>query len=144
MAITLSQSRFLEPGRAGHLRLSRGVFVHFHTQAGAFGKSDVPLFDDFAFFDEVAPQVRRIDPMPLLHQEIGNRGAHVGAAIPNFLVQEWHWIDSPDLWRNFVKEGEIIEKGYIALPERAGLGVEMNEDAARKAQVPGTPWFEKA
>jgi galactonate dehydratase len=70
--------------------------------------------------------------------------AHVGAAIPNFLVQEWHWIDSPDLWRNWVKEGEIIEKGYIALPERAGLGVEMNEDAARKAQVPGTPWFEKA
>jgi hypothetical protein len=52
--------------------------------------------------------------------------------------------DSPDLWRNWVKEGEIIEKGYIALPERAGLGVEMNEDAARKAQVPGTPWFEKA
>jgi galactonate dehydratase len=70
--------------------------------------------------------------------------AHVCAAIPNFLVQEWHWIDSPDLWRNWVKEGEIIEKGYIPLPERAGLGVEMNEDGARKAQVPGTPWFEKA
>lgn len=70
--------------------------------------------------------------------------AHVGAVIPNFLVQEFHWIDSPDLWRNWVKEGEIIEKGYITPPERAGLGVEMNEDGARKAQVPGTPWFEKA
>ena len=70
--------------------------------------------------------------------------AHVGAAIPNFLVQEWHWVDSLDLWRNWVKEGNIIEKGYIPLPERAGLGVEMNDDAARKAQVPGTPWFEKA
>jgi galactonate dehydratase len=69
--------------------------------------------------------------------------AHVCAAIPNFLVQEWHWIDSPDLWRNWVKEGEILEKGYIAVPDRAGLGVEMNEDGARKAQVPGTPWFEK-
>ena len=68
--------------------------------------------------------------------------AHVCAAIPNFLVQEWHWIDSLELWRNWVKEGEIIEKGYIPLPERAGLGVEMNDDAARKAQVPGTPWFE--
>jgi len=70
--------------------------------------------------------------------------AHVCAAIPNFLVQEWHWIDSPELWRNWVKEGEIIEKGYIRMPERAGLGVEMNEDGARKAQVPGTPWFEPA
>ncbi len=70
--------------------------------------------------------------------------AHVCAAIPNFLVQEWHWIDSPDLWRNWVKEGDIIQKGFIAMPERAGIGVEMNDDAARKAQVPGTPWFEPA
>jgi galactonate dehydratase len=70
--------------------------------------------------------------------------AHVCAAIPNFLVQEWHWIDSPDLWRNWIKEGEIIQKGYITPPDRAGLGVEMNDDGARKAQVPGTPWFEKA
>ncbi len=68
--------------------------------------------------------------------------AHVCAAIPNFLVQEWHWIDSPDLWRNWVKEGEIIQKGYITPPDRPGIGVEMNEDGARKAQVPGTPWFE--
>src|SRR5271157_5897179 len=68
--------------------------------------------------------------------------AQVCAAIPNFLVQEWHWIDSPDLWRNWVKEGEIIQKGYITPPERAGIGVEMNDDGARKAQVPGTPWFE--
>ena len=70
--------------------------------------------------------------------------AHVCAAIPNFLVQEWHWIDSPDLWRNWVKEGDIIQKGYIPIPERAGLGVEMNDEGARKAQVRGTPWFEKA
>ena len=68
--------------------------------------------------------------------------AQVAAAIPNFLVQEWHWIDSLDLWRNWVKEGDIIEKGFIRLPERPGLGVTMNDDAARKAQVPGTPWFE--
>jgi galactonate dehydratase len=67
--------------------------------------------------------------------------AQVCAVIPNFLVQEWHWIDSLPLWRNWVKEGEIIDKGFIMLSDRAGLGVEMNEDAARKAQVPGTPWF---
>ncbi|HEY2014021.1 MAG TPA: mandelate racemase/muconate lactonizing enzyme family protein [Bryobacteraceae bacterium] len=70
--------------------------------------------------------------------------AHVAAAIPNFLIQEWHWIDSPELWRNWVKEGEIIQKGFISLPDRPGLGVEMNDEATRKAQVPGTPWFEPA
>jgi hypothetical protein len=28
------------------------------------------------------------------------------------------------------------------LPDRPGIGVEMNDDGARKAQVPNTPWFE--
>ena len=68
--------------------------------------------------------------------------AHVCASIPNFLVCEWHWINHVDLWRDFVKQGEIISKGYITVPDRPGIGVEMNEAAARKAQVPGTPWFE--
>ena len=62
--------------------------------------------------------------------------------MPNFLVLEWHWIERLDLWRSFVQEGEIIEKGFITLPERPGFGVEMNEEGARRAQVPGTPWFE--
>jgi galactonate dehydratase len=64
------------------------------------------------------------------------------AAIPNFLVLEWHWIGSLARWRSFVKEGEIIENGFITVPDRPGIGVEMDEEAARKVQVPGTPWFE--
>jgi galactonate dehydratase len=68
--------------------------------------------------------------------------AHVCAAIPNFLVLEWHWNQRLQLWKDFVKEGEIIQNGFIPIPERAGLGVEMNEDAVRKAQVPNTPWFQ--
>jgi galactonate dehydratase len=68
--------------------------------------------------------------------------AHVCASIPNFLVCEWHWINHLDLWRNFVKEGEIIKEGHVTPPDRPGLGVEMNEEAARKVQVPGSTWFE--
>lgn len=67
---------------------------------------------------------------------------HVCAAVPNFLVLEWHWIQRLDLWRTFAQQGEIIEKGFVTLPDRPGLGVDMNEEAARKAQVPNTPWFE--
>lgn len=67
--------------------------------------------------------------------------AQVCAAVPNFLAIEWHWIDRLDLWRNWVKEGEVIDKGFIRIPERPGIGVEMNEEGARKAQVPNTPWF---
>jgi L-alanine-DL-glutamate epimerase-like enolase superfamily enzyme len=40
-----------------------------------------------------------------------------------------------------VKEGEIIEKGFVNVPDRPGIGVEMNEEAARTAQVPGSSWF---
>ena len=68
--------------------------------------------------------------------------AHICASVPNFLVCEWHWINKLDLWKSFVKEGEIISQGHITLTDRPGIGVEMNEQAARKAQVPGTPWFE--
>jgi galactonate dehydratase len=66
---------------------------------------------------------------------------HACAAVPNFLVLEWHWIPRLELWRNFVQQGEIIDKGFVTLTDRPGLGVDMNEEAARKAQVPDTPWF---
>jgi len=68
--------------------------------------------------------------------------AHVCASVPNFLVCEWHWIDNLDTWKNFVQEGEIIQKGYITVTDKPGLGVEMNEEAAKKVQIPNTPWFE--
>jgi galactonate dehydratase len=68
--------------------------------------------------------------------------AHMCAAIPNFLILEWHWIQRLELWKNFVQEGEIIEKGFVTLPDRPGIGVTMNEEAAKKAQVANTPWFE--
>jgi galactonate dehydratase len=68
--------------------------------------------------------------------------AHVCASIPNFLCCEWHWINFPEYWKNWVKEGEIIQKGYVTVTDKPGIGVEMNEEIARKAQIPGTTWFE--
>jgi galactonate dehydratase len=67
---------------------------------------------------------------------------HVCAAIPNFLVLEWHWLQHLRLWKEFAKEGDIIEKGFITVADRPGIGLEMNDEAARVAQVRGTPWFE--
>ncbi|HSB16116.1 MAG TPA: mandelate racemase/muconate lactonizing enzyme family protein [Bryobacteraceae bacterium] len=67
---------------------------------------------------------------------------HVCAAIPNFLVLEWHWIQRLEIWRQFVKEGDIIEKGFIPVPERPGIGVEMNDEVAKQHRAPGTGWFE--
>jgi len=69
---------------------------------------------------------------------------HVCTAIPNFLALEWHWLRHLSLWREFVKEGDIIDQGFVTVPDRPGIGVEMNEEAARGAQVPGTGWFDSA
>ena len=68
--------------------------------------------------------------------------AHCCATYPNFIAAEWHWINHLDTWKNFVKEGEIIIGGFVTPPDKPGLGVEMNEDAAKKSQIPGTTWFE--
>jgi galactonate dehydratase len=76
---------------------------------------------------------------------IGTMAAcHVLAAIPNALVLEWHWghpAERTARWKNYVKEGEIIEKGWITVPDRPGIGLEMNDEAVRKMQRPGTGWF---
>jgi galactonate dehydratase len=69
---------------------------------------------------------------------------HVCAAIPNFLVLEWHWITRLQAWKDFVKEGEIIQKGWVTVSDRPGIGVEMNDAAARKLVLPGTKWFDEA
>jgi galactonate dehydratase len=67
---------------------------------------------------------------------------HVCASIPNFLVLEWHWTDIP-YWSDLAAGGApIIENGAIQLPETPGLGVELNEEEARKHLRPGTRLFE--
>jgi galactonate dehydratase len=71
--------------------------------------------------------------------------AHMMSTIPNFLVVEWHWSHPADRWqrwKDYVKEGDIIQKGYITVPDRPGIGVEMNDEAVRKMLPPGRPWFE--
>jgi galactonate dehydratase len=69
---------------------------------------------------------------------------HVLAAIPNALVLEWHWghpASRTVRWKEFVKEGDIIQKGFITVSDRPGIGLEMNEEAVKKYLRPGTPWF---
>jgi L-alanine-DL-glutamate epimerase-like enolase superfamily enzyme len=69
---------------------------------------------------------------------------HVLAAIPNALVLEWHWGHPPERmaqWKQYVKEGEIIEKGFVTVPDRPGIGLEMNDEFVRKLQRPGASWF---
>ncbi len=56
--------------------------------------------------------------------------AHIDACIPNFLIQECNVdVDAPILSELFTGL-PVIEDGYLKLPDRPGLGIELNEEAA--------------
>jgi galactonate dehydratase len=53
---------------------------------------------------------------------------HVAAAIPNFLITEY-FVNFETTGRDVVAEPFRVEDGYIRLPTKPGLGVELREDA---------------
>ncbi len=67
--------------------------------------------------------------------------AHVCATVPNFLILEYHWFHR-DYWSTIIKENtDIIQNGYITIPDTPGIGLELDEEVAKAHQYPGTTWF---
>jgi len=68
---------------------------------------------------------------------------HCAAATENFLVCENHSLDVP-WWQDVVEgiEKPIIDKGFITVSDKPGLGVTLNEDVVRQHLMPGTGYFE--
>jgi galactonate dehydratase len=66
---------------------------------------------------------------------------HCCAAVPNFLVLEWHWLERPHWHELVLADPPLIQDGHIALSERPGLGVELNIEAAERHLRPGTRLF---
>jgi len=85
-------------------------------------------------------------PMALhcAHTPIGAlASAHAAAATENFLVLENHAVDVP-FWSDLVDgiDKPIVNKGYITVPDKPGLGITLNEAACKQHLVPGEGWFE--
>jgi galactonate dehydratase len=56
---------------------------------------------------------------------------HIGFALPNFMIQEVMRNDVP--WRDEVVRGSVpIVGGFVSPPELPGIGIEINEKAAKK------------
>jgi galactonate dehydratase len=69
---------------------------------------------------------------------------HAMATVPNFLVQECHWGHPAERlarWKQYVQEGDIIQKGHITVPDRPGIGLTLNDEALKKMVRPGSAWF---
>lgn len=73
--------------------------------------------------------------------------AHVCAAVPNFHILEWQsQFDTVPKWKEIVKyEGSdkpFIEKGFLTVSNKPGIGVEIYEEGLKKYATPGVPFFE--
>ena len=67
---------------------------------------------------------------------------HSAAATENFMWLEHHAVDSPrfeDLVTGIEKP--IVQDGYVKVPEKPGIGVELNEDVVKEFLVKGEKLF---
>jgi galactonate dehydratase len=62
---------------------------------------------------------------------------HFAASTPNFFILEYHPDDAAPR-KDLLKEPLMVKDGYIPLPAKPGLGIELNEEAFR--HYPPKPW----
>lgn len=67
---------------------------------------------------------------------------HSAAATENFMWLEHHAADSPD-FENLVTglDGPLVENGYVKVPEKPGIGVELNEEVVKEYLIEGEKLF---
>lgn len=70
--------------------------------------------------------------------------AHVCAAVPNFHILEWQsQFDTEQKWKDIVKyDKPFIEKGFLTVSDKPGIGVDLNLEGLKKYATPGVPFFE--
>lgn len=83
-----------------------------------------------AFYVSVAPH----NPMGPVATAVN---VHFAASTPNFLVLEYIPDDASPR-RDLVNEPLVVKNGYIDLPTKPGLGIELNEEAF--VHYPFKPW----
>ena len=70
--------------------------------------------------------------------------AHVCASVPNFMILEWQiYFHTNPMFEEIVDyDGDKVVDGFIPLSDKAGIGVEINEEGMRKYATEGMPFFE--
>lgn len=128
-----------------NLYLRSGFREILEKQAADILMPDIPKCGGLSECRKIA-NMAEIYYVPLApHNVCGPLGTiascHTCVSIPNFLVMEWHWKDRA-YWNDLVfTDTPVIQNGYIRIPEKPGLGVELNEEVAKKYLRPGTQLF---
>src|SRR5918993_2076563 len=68
---------------------------------------------------------------------------HVCASVPNFMILEWQtYFDTNAMYKEMVTyDGPQVEKGFIRVSDKPGIGVDINEEGMRRYATPGVPFF---
>ena len=68
--------------------------------------------------------------------------AHLSMAIQNFYRSE-SWLGRPGRLREQMSQGEApaVKDGLLRVPNKPGLGIDMNEDFLRSHMAPGETWW---
>ncbi|MGD0331272.1 MAG: mandelate racemase/muconate lactonizing enzyme family protein [Nitrososphaeria archaeon] len=92
------------------------------------GLSWVKKISDMAliYHVPVAPHVVNSSPLNAVI------AAHACASIPNFLISESMGPQRLELYKDLLKPQILPENGYLRVPDKPGLGVELNEDNLTK------------
>ncbi|MEO8885717.1 MAG: mandelate racemase/muconate lactonizing enzyme family protein [Mucilaginibacter sp.] len=69
--------------------------------------------------------------------------AHVCAATPNFHILEWQTLsDTEQRWKDIVVyDKPFIEKGFLTVSDKPGIGVDINEEGLKKYAQRDVPFF---
>jgi L-alanine-DL-glutamate epimerase-like enolase superfamily enzyme len=67
---------------------------------------------------------------------------HCAAATQNVIALEHHGVDVP-WWEDLVvgPEKPLAKAGYASVPDRPGLGIELNEEVVKARLIPGESYF---
>jgi L-alanine-DL-glutamate epimerase-like enolase superfamily enzyme len=147
-ALRAVTSRVRVPIATGeNLYLFQGFREMLETHAVGIATPDLQKVGGVAIACQIA-QFADTQTIPIAPHNISSPvgtllSAHFCAAIPNFLVLEFHASDVP-FWNDLVDgiPKPIIQNGALRLPDKPGLGVKLNEKVARKYARKGEPFFE--
>lgn len=112
-----------------------------HAQALDVVQPDVCLCGGLMEMKKIAAMSEAHYVMVAPHNPMGpvatTVNVHFAASTPNFLILEYHPDDTVPR-KDLLKEPLMVKDGYIPLPNKPGLGIELNEEAFR--HYPPKPW----
>jgi galactonate dehydratase len=113
----------------------RGFYPYIAAQAVDIAMPDVKYCGGMLELKKIAALAEAASMPVAPHgpaSPVGNiAAAHVCAGLPNFQILEFSFGEVP--WRaELIDPPEAMEKGYLTLPDRPGLGITLNEKTAAR------------